>query len=73
MDREIRMAKPKQRERPKTAAEHLREAELNRGRAAMYLAQQPSRSGLSRSSVRKWFALIAATVGGGVILWALAF
>jgi hypothetical protein len=69
------MARPKKEpERPKTAAEHLREAELTRGRAAMYLAQQPGGGGgLSRYTARKWFALIGAVAFGGVVIWALAF
>lgn len=64
------MGRKKEPERPKTAYKHLREAELNRGRAALYVG--PRGSALTRGTVRKWFMLITTVAIGGAMMWALA-
>jgi hypothetical protein len=60
-------------QREKSPIEHLREAEMNRGRAALYAASGPRGTAISRSNARKWLGLIATVVVGGAIIWALAF
>ena len=65
--------KPPPQQREKSPIEYLREAEMNRGRAALYAASGPRGTAISRSTARKWVGLIATLAVGGVIIWALAF
>lgn len=60
-------------QREKTPAEHLREAQMNQGRAALYAASSPRGTAMSRAAGRKVVGLIATVAVGGAIIWALAF
>jgi hypothetical protein len=67
------MAKKQPPAREKSPAEHLREAQMRQGRAALYLASPARGEALSRATARKWVALTLTVAFGAAIIWALAF